>query len=430
MANMGKHKNNDEAIMDTCGNSRQTDLLIGVSDEEGVGAPSGSGVGPVPWAAVQGHVPKGYSLTAKGVFRERDEPEFISGPCWVSAMTRSHQSQEWGYVVHWIDQDGKERYAAFSGRKFHVTGSPLVGDLVSLGLKVVPGKERSLLQYLGSFVLPPTFRQRSVVQLGWQEGPEAWPLFVMPEQIVGEAGGERVVFQPEEYSPSVRGLHGNGSLVEWNHQVVGPCAGNPILVFSLSAGFAGPLLKPAGLDSGGFHFYGASSKGKTTALQVGASVWGSGADPAVSDASYISRWNTTGNALEAIAAAHNDILLPLDEMGTFGGRDFGKSVYDLFGGQGKSRLNKNSTLQAQRTWRVFGLSTGEISVRQKIEEEPGRKSKAGQLVRLADVPIAQGVITCLVPCEYIPAGRERLFLARAESGSKCTTQGLGEDIVR
>jgi len=345
-----------------------------------------------PWAAIQAYVPNGYSINADGVFRERDEPEFICGPCWVAVLTRSSQGRDWGYAIHWIDQDGREQSAAFSVRKLHEARSSLAGDLAALGLKVVPGKERYLLEYLGSFQLPAPFRQRSVAQLGWLDGTNGESLYVLPERTIGASDGEAVVFQPEEHSPSIRGLRSSGSLAQWNAHVVAPCAGNPLLTFSLCAAFAGPLLKDAGLDSGGFHLYGASSKGKTTALQVAASVWGSGADPAASDDSYIGRWNTTGNALEATAAAHNDGLLALDEMGTCDARDFGKVVYDMFGGKGKSRLNKNSTLQAQRTWKVFGLSTGEISVRQKIEEDSGRKSKTGQLVRLADIPIAQGVI--------------------------------------
>jgi putative DNA primase/helicase len=183
-----------------------------------------------------------------------------------------------------------------------------------------------------------------------------------------------------------------GTLAQWQTFVAAPCKGSPILVFSACVAFAGPLLRFAGLDCGAFHLYGASSKGKTTALQVPASAWGSGADPAISQDSYIGRWNTTGNALEATAAAHNDMLLALDEMGTCDARDFGKVIYDLFGGKGKSCLNKNSTLQAQRTWRIQGLSTGEISVQQKIKEDSGRKPKTGHLVRMVDIPIREGVI--------------------------------------
>lgn len=279
---------------------------------------------------------------------------------------------------------------AFPARKLSEPRAPLAGDLASLGLKIVPGSERRLMSYLGSFCLPPEYRIQSASQLGWTTGESEAPIFVLPNRAIGIADGEKVVFQPEEHSPTTRNMHQKGSLKQWQGFVAKPCTGNPTLFFAICAAFAAPLFKFASLDSGGFHFYGTSSKGKTTALQAATSVWGCGADPAVSESSYIGRWNTTGNAIEATAAAHNDILLALDEIGTCDAKNFGKVIYDLFGGRGKSRLQKNSALQPERSWRIIGLSSGEISVRQKIEEDTGRRAMTGQLIRMIDIPIKDG----------------------------------------
>ncbi len=49
------------------------------------------------------------------------------------------------------------------------------------------------------------------------------------------------------------------------------------------------------------------STGKSTVLRVASSVWG-GFD-------YLQSWRATSNGLEGIAAAHNDSLLCLDEIG-------------------------------------------------------------------------------------------------------------------
>jgi len=350
-----------------------------------------------PWYPIEEYLPNDYEICKDGVILIRETQrtstrEFISGPCWISALTRSSKGREWGVVVHWIDQDENEQTMAFPARKLTDPRSPLAGDLASLGLKIVPGKERKLMTFLGSMNLPPGLRRRSASQLGWSDADDGGHVFVLPNRTVGLAAEDKVVFQPEEHSPTTRTMYPSGSLEQWKRAVGKLCVGNPILTFSLCSAFAGAILKFSGLDSGGFHFYGLSSKGKTTALQVAASVWGCGGDPAVSEDSYIGRWNTTGNALEATACAHNDGLLVLDEMGTCDAKDFGKVVYDLFGGKGKSRLSKNSTLQAQRAWRILGLSSGEISVRQKIEEESGRRAMTGHLVRLIDIPITHGVI--------------------------------------
>jgi len=46
------------------------------------------------------------------------------------------------------------------------------------------------------------------------------------------------------------------------------------LAFVVSVVFAGPLLHMLGHESDGFHLYGDSSGGKTTHLQVAASIYG------------------------------------------------------------------------------------------------------------------------------------------------------------
>jgi hypothetical protein len=348
---------------------------------------------PQPWDPVLQYIPEGYSIAHRGVLSwGKNDSELISGPCWVTALTRSDTGDEWGREVRWIDQDGHERRMAFPMQPFHVPRSPLAPNLASMGLKVVPGKERQLVGYLAGFHLPRSHRVRSVSQLGWLSGDLENPVFVLPDGPIGMGQGEEIVFQPEEHCRATYSMRRRGNLDQWIASIARACIGNPFLVFSLCVGFTGPLLRFANIDSGGFHLYGASSKGKTTALQVSASIWGCGADPAALPDSYIGRWNTTANALEATAAAHNDLLLALDEIGTCDARDVGKVIYDLFGGTGKSRLNKNATLRVHRSWRTQGLSTGEVSLRQKIEEASGRPAKAGTLVRMLDIPIHEGVV--------------------------------------
>lgn len=350
-----------------------------------------------PWSEVEQYVPQGYCLNDTGVSLLRSNDEVIlSGPVWISSTTRSKDGNEWGVVITWIDQDKVVQSCAVSYSRLHERGAPLAGELASRGMMVIPGKHSYLMTYLGSYALPMHLRRISVAKVGWVDCSEdESPKFVTPNRVISLSDGEdnQIMFQPEEYSPTIRTMRSQGTIGQWRKFVAEPCLDHPVLLFSLCTAFAGPLLKYASIDSGGFHLYGASSKGKTTALQVAASVWGPGADPANSESAYITRWNTTGNALEATAAAHNDVLLCLDEMGTCDARDMSKVVYDLFGGRGKSRLNKSSLLQATRTWRIQAFSTGEISLKQKIEEAGGI-ARTGQLIRMLDIPINDGVVDC------------------------------------
>ncbi|MEO5332056.1 MAG: DUF927 domain-containing protein [Magnetococcus sp. YQC-5] len=339
----------------------------------------------------QDEIPKGFKLTRKMVFLVKEDKDGqeelvpISGPVWVSAFTRDLQQGGWGCVVRWLDMDGKEHERAIPRARFHEQGPVLAQELATDGLMVIPGKEGTLKTYLGHFA--PVARWQSVPRLGWLDDPSGRLAFILPDRVLegGSGQGEKVVFQPERHAPTASTIRESGTLADWQNHVVKYCAGNPIFVFSLCLAFAGTLLKSARMDSGGFHFYGRSSGGKTTAAQIAATVWGCGADPAEAPGmAYVQRWNTTANAAEGLAAAHNDGLLVLDEIGSCSAKDFGKMIYDITGGQGKAAMDASRNLKDRRMWRILILSTGEYSSKQKIEEG-GQTANAGQLIRMLDI---------------------------------------------
>ena len=357
-----------------------------------------------PWDGLV--LPPGYRLAPEGVFfasEDGKKPECrLSGPIWASASTRDTHGRAWGRQLEWLDGEGHHHKAAFPAARFHEMGQRLAQDLASDGLNIVPGQEKRLLTYLGLFHAPRHLR--SVASLGWLDSDQGRLLYVLPERSIGGAQREDHIFQPERHSPTAATMTTTGTLEQWQDQVARPVAGNACLTFFLSAAFAGPLLKAANAENGGFHLYGRSSFGKTTAMQIAASVWGSGADPAADPAkSYVQRWNTTSNGLEGLAAAHNDGLLILDEIGTCNAQNFGRVIYEVSGGRGKTAMTADRNLKPVRNWRLLILSTGEISARQKIEEEKAT-AHAGQLLRLMEIPIAKGVVQQphgLEPAEYV-----------------------------
>ena len=374
------------------------------------------------WSGIE--TPPGYTLSDRGVFLEptgpKGSPVLIAGPVWVTAQARSGEGRNWGLLLEWLDSDGHRRQLAIARSRLHESSGTLVQDLADLGLAVVPGKERALMTYLGTF--EPRERVRSVDRVGWlaESTFGTGMAYVLPAQVIGGDNAEPIHFQPERHSPSADTMRTQGTLEAWQHKVASPLAGNPFLVFALSVSFAAPLLKPARLEAGGFHLYGRSSHGKTTAAQVAASVWGCGADPgAESDKAYIRRWNTTANALEGLAAAHNDGLLVLDEIGTSGTQDFGRLVYDLMGGQGKAAMNSERALRQVRSWRSLVLSTGEISVAQRVRQDGGRQPRAGQRVRFMDLPAGGSVITAPAPGSD-PAAYAQALVDRM--GRKCGSE--------
>jgi putative DNA primase/helicase len=156
-------------------------------------------------------------------------------------------------------------------------------------------------------------------------------------------------------------------------------------MLAVATALAGTLLEPAGVESGGFHFVGQSSTGKTTALVAAGSVWGKGA----SSGGYVQSWRATSNGLEGLAALHSDAALCLDEIGQAPGRTVMEMAYMFSNGVGKTRASQDGSARRAKDWRGILLSTGEKSLSDKIIEEGGRV-QAGQTVRLIDVPADAG----------------------------------------
>ena len=104
------------------------------------------------------------------------------------------------------------------------------------------------------------------------------------------------------------------------------------------------------------------------------------------------QWRTTSNALEHVSELHNDCLLVLDELGQVKPKEVSDIVYTLGNSNGKNRLSQNLELKKTKEWTMSILSSGEISIADKISIS-GDRVKAGQLVRSLD-------IDCLVSEEY------------------------------
>jgi hypothetical protein len=330
-------------------------------------------------------IPRAYRLTREGVFQNKNGVQVrLSGPVWVDGHARDRNGGGWGHLLKWTDRDGNDHERAVPAARFHEQSGALAAELASEGLMIVPQREKMLLSYLGSFT--PTRRVRSVARLGWLDDATGALAYVLPTEVITSGNAEDITFQPERFAPTSASVRPSGSLSQWQKNVVERCEGNPLLILALCVGFTGPLLHALGLDSGGFHFFGTTSRGKTTALQLAASVFGNGADPAHSGKdSMTRRWNTTANGAEGLAATHNDNLLALDELGTCTARDYSALLYMLTGGQGKAAMDASRNLKAMRAWRVLILSTGEISTRSKISED--RTPRGGQQVRLLDIRV-------------------------------------------
>jgi uncharacterized protein (DUF927 family) len=196
--------------------------------------------------------------------------------------------------------------------------------------------------------------------------------YVRSDVVIGDLSDELIL----DVSMNDAAFASAGTVEDWIGNASVYCRHNSRLTFCVSAAFASMLLKPCGIQSGGFHLAGNSSSGKTTCLRVAASVFGS--------PQYLKTWRTTDNALEGIAFKRNDALLALDEISEMSSKA-GNVAYMFADGEGKDRMDKNCDLKETFRWRLLFLSSGEVDLAAHLAESD-KKSKAGQEVRFVSIP--------------------------------------------
>ena len=310
-------------------------------------------------------LPAGYTLTEQGLyFNDQRLCSYIR----VLACTRDEESQSWGRQIELIDLDGKTHILTISMAELGGASGEFFGHLLSAGVTMdsTLSARSKIIYFLQN--TRTNRRIKCVPTIGWHGD-----YYVLPNQVVPATYG--LVLQSD--IGDIKGHSALGSLQEWQEKIAMLCRGNSRLVLALSSAFAAPLLSLLQHENFGFHFKGASSIGKTTALQVSTSVWGS---PKLQ-----ASWKATSNALEAVAVSHNDALLSLDELGQADGKCVGEVIYMLANGVGKSRMKAAGGLRKTLTWRTIILSTGEISIDDKLREY-NCKSQAGMEARLIEVP--------------------------------------------
>lgn len=172
----------------------------------------------------------------------------------------------------------------------------------------------------------------------------------------------------------------SGSLKEWQSDIARLAAGNSRLLLALGTALAAPLLAITGEQNGGFHIYGDSSDGETTAALVALSVFGN-------PQSLKMTWRGTDLGFSNAALSRNDGLLVLDEIGEAHPRTISKTAYSVINGKSKIQGAKDGGNRAAQEWRILLFSTGEYSMNAYMNNA-AEKWEAGQAVRLPSIPAA------------------------------------------
>lgn len=329
-----------------------------------------TGLTPAP----SSELPESFAMFPDGIYFV--PPEETAAPVFVSSLLRvvgtysDAGNKGWGTLVSVRAPDGTWHDIPLSNRLLTVKPTDALGLLIDHGLVLGPDKKSKerLLDLLRSW--KSEARMIATGHGGWTDSSQS--SFILGRTVVGSGS-----FVPLSMtSGPAHAIQTKGTAEAWRLELGAKCSGNPLMVLAVSLAFSGPLLEVFGLSGGGLHFRGASSTGKTTLLNLAASVWGS--------RTLITQWRATSNGLEAIAPALNGLLLPLDEIAEISARDLHDAIYMLANGTGKARMTKDATLAQQTRWRLALISSGEISISEKLREAR-LDVKAGHEVRLIDV---------------------------------------------
>lgn len=340
---------------------------------------------------------RGFELLDNGVYfleptKEGLRARWICSPLEVLAQARDPNNSEWGKLVLFSDPDFKKKRLIIPMRSFNGEGLDATGKLLSEGLNIAPKARPLVLEYLQT--QSPVKRARTTSRTGWHGAGDDL-VFVLPDGAIGASSDEWIF---DSGAPDASPFTHRGTLKQWRENVSSLCAGNSRLVFAVCTAFASPLVHLIGEESGGFHYRGSSSDGKTTALRAAGSVCGS--------PEYMQRWRASDNGLEALAMTHCDAPLLLDELKQIDAKVAGETAYMLANGSGKARANQNGGARTIARWRLIFLSAGELSLSQHMAEV-GKKVHAGQELRMADIPADAGAgLGCFEELHNQPNGHE------------------------
>ena len=308
---------------------------------------------------------------------EEEVWEWLCSPVEFLATTLNPESKDWGLWLKIKTRNGVWHKAAIPKTDLVTSSEDIFKHLAYHGLDfAISPRGKNKLKELLARARPRSYAL-CVPKIGFHDG-----VFILPNQTIGDTKGRTVVFQPTK--PIEHYYRQSGSLKGWQEGVAKLARGNDRLLFAISAAFAPPLLEPLGMEGGGVHLRGGSTAGKTTILRAAGTVWGGGGQYG-----FIRAWRATDNALEAVAAAHNNAFLALDEIAEIEPKALFKAAYALANGRQKERMGKSIELRAGTSWRLLFMSTGEIGMADKLSEDRMRAT-GGQTVRLVEIAVEAG----------------------------------------
>lgn len=304
------------------------------------------------------HTPLGFKFIGGKIFEVKELKNGVKYvpvcDCMVAVIARSESLTDGtqGLDVRWNSGNGTRTVS--KPRSTFVDSKKII-DLADCGLPVHSGNARNLATYISRFesANEQNLKTRQVSnQLGWTKGG-----FLLGDTFIGDGD---VRFEPKDGGDAqiAKGFHVKGTM-EGTLDVLNKIKPFPMVKMAMYAALSAPLLKKWGESPYIFELAGTTSRGKTTALRIAASLYGC---PDESKPGFFKQWNATKVSLERYASIMNHLPLFIDDTKNGDAdRVIKPIIYQFASGQGKGRGSLKG-MQFSANWQTVMLSTGEQKI--------------------------------------------------------------------
>lgn len=246
--------------------------------------------------------------------------------------------------------------------------SKRIVDYCDVGLPVQSRNAGVFVDFLYSFecenikLIPKSFITK---ECGWKDINDE-SVFVVGSHVVNKSKSVVDLHSTTDYGFEryVNALNKNGSYGDWKNSIEFILK-YKYAMFAFYASFVPPLLKILKAPNFVIDFWGGSSLGKTTILEMAASVWG---NPYKENRGLVFNWDSTRVFLERASNFFNDLPIFPDDSQTVDKKLLAKILYMVANGSGRGRGSIEG-IKKVAAWRTVCFSTGEKPLTDCSENE-------------------------------------------------------------
>ena len=272
-------------------------------------------------------------------------------------------------------------YELSFGKNNHITKIPVqaidiadtknIINLSSKGLDVDTVNRLEVVNFISMFKrINELETEKTVSRLGHVKGRFIHPLI--------ENDAELIIHE-EGYKNIVNAFKTKGTLKDYADTVFNEVKNSPMAMMFMYASLGSVLLHDFDVEPFIVDMASKTSTGKTTALKVAGSVWGT--------KDLISEWNTTKVNVERKAGIMNSFPLIYDDTRKAPYYQLADIIYQFSGGRSKGRGNIHS-IDVEKTWQNILISTGETSIVEYGNEKAGIGAR---VITLQDKPFTDDI---------------------------------------